>query len=159
MSRFISFKLGEQICGIDVLMVREVNQIRDHTPVQLAPVYIHGLINLRGQIVTIVDLARRIEYASDQKDCEKYNIILKSGQEISAMPDLSLGLVPPEITDTIGLRVDAIGDVIDTYDQLLEGPPANISDFNARFVGGVYNLPLEPLLVLNLNTILKFEAP
>ena len=155
-SRYISFKLGEQTYGIDVLLVREVNQIHESTPVPLAPPYIHGLINLRGQIVTILDLAQRIDYGNSGEKQAKFNVILKSGQEIAAILGTLTGQTLGDLPDNIGIRVEDIGDVIDVASETMGPPPANVSDFNRHFIAGVFNLDATLLLVLNLNEVFKF---
>ena len=60
MTLYTTFKVHDQLFGIEVLLVREINQQMDITYVQKAPEYIRGLINLRGQIVTIFDLSYRL---------------------------------------------------------------------------------------------------
>ena len=156
MARFISFLLCDQICGIDVLKVREINQIHEVTHVPLVPTYIHGLINLRGQIVTMIDLVRRIGFSGYQESADSYNVILKNNGS-SDSDQLTSQSGPSQITETIGLRVGEIGEVIDVGERAIEPAPANVAEIDARFFSGVYNLGATLLLILNLNEVLRAE--
>ena len=159
MSQFVTFRLGGQLMGMDILLVREINQIMESTYVQRAPEFIVGLINLRGQIVTIFDLARRLEMPGKPSE-ECHNIILKSNSELLPIRvrEKKEDLVSAD--EVVGLRVDAIGDVMDIEKQRIEPSPANIGHFDQHFLTGVVSLESELLLILDVGAVLNkdFES-
>lgn len=151
--QYVSFRLDEQLLGIEILLVREINRQMDATTVQLAPDYILGLANLRGQIVTIFDLAVRLGMTASQNPEESHNIVLKSNTELAAIrvrekrEDLSSS------NDPVGLRVDAIGDIIEVYPGQIEPIPANLTGMRDRFLSGVVPLESELLILLDVREL------
>ena len=124
--QFVSFRINDHLMGIDILKVREVNLLLDITPVPHSRDYIRGLINLRGQTVTVFDLGVKLGMASHQITDTTHNIILKG--------------------DDVGLLVDSIGDVIEA--SKIEPPPANIDLSGLNYVAGVVPLEQELMIVL-----------
>ena len=155
MRSFASFTIDNKLFGIDILLIREINRQLDMSPVAHTPDFIRGLVNLRGQIVTILDLKKRLGRASTQIGQDTHNIILKSDSELSGMRD---ELDDDNLTtciDKIGLLVDAIGDVITVEDEsTIEPPPANLNDIDGQFLSGVVKLENQLLAVLNVSQIL-----
>lgn len=154
MSQFVTFRLGGQLMGMDILLVREINQIMESTYVQRAPEFIIGLINLRGQIVTIFDLARRLGMPSKPSE-ESHNIILKSNGELVAIRVRENRDGLESADEVVGLRVDAIGDVMEFDYQRIEPSPANIGHFDPHFLTGVVPLEEELLLILDVGAVLS----
>ncbi len=159
MSQFVTFRLGDQLMGMDILLVREINQIMETTYVHRAPSFIIGLINLRGQIVTIFDLAERLGMRGKKTE-ERHNIILKSNGELVSIRvrENKDNLISAD--EVVGLRVDAIGDVMDIEKQRIEPSPANIGHFDQHFLTGVVSLESELLLILDVGAVLNkdFES-
>ncbi len=157
MTLYTTFKVRDQLFGIEVLLVREINQQMDITYVQKAPDYIRGLINLRGQIVTIFDLSYRLGLGSCKITENAHNIILKSEEELAPIrarenrDDLYCGW------ETVGLLVDSIGDVIEVDSSRIQPPPANINDIDGRYLSGVVMLDHQLLLAINVKELLKTE--
>ena len=150
MRQFATFTLDEQVFGIDVLLVREINRHMDITPVQLAPDYVRGLINrgggflpssrrLRGQIVTIFDLGVRLGLPPRSATRDSHNIILKTGDELTAISRREGRDELKSSRDTAGLFVDGIGDIVEE-EAAIEAPPANVGDTRAQFLSGVVKL-------------------
>lgn len=137
MSQFITFNIKDHLVGIDIRDVREINRVLDITPVQHAPDYVRGLINLRGNTVTIFDLAVRIGFEKREITEESHNIILKK--------------------DSVGLVVDNIGDVVEAHESEIELPPANLKGIKSRFVEGVKKLNEELLIILSAKKILEYD--
>jgi purine-binding chemotaxis protein CheW len=154
MSQFVTFRLAGQLMGMDILLVREINQIMESTYVQRAPEFIIGLINLRGQIVTIFDLARRLGMPSMPTE-ESHNIILKSNSELVSirLRENKDNLFSAD--EVVGLRVDAIGDVMEMDYQRIEPAPANIGFFDQHFLAGVVPLEDELLIILDVGAVLR----
>jgi purine-binding chemotaxis protein CheW len=135
--QYVTFRVEDHLLGLDVLRVREINRVLEITPVPRAPEYVRGLVNLRGQILTVFDLGVRLGLGPRQIGPETHNVILKEGE--------------------VGLLVDAIGDVAQAGADEMEPPPANIGGIGAEFIDGVVKLENELLVVLTTQALLKFQ--
>lgn len=126
MNQYSTFRLGDRLFGLDLMMIREINRILDITPVPHAKGHIRGLINLRGQIVTILDLGVRLGLPRLDIGEESHNIILKTNAELSAVRcDMNFSTSP---ADLVGFLVDAIGDVVEADAGSIEPPSANVAE-------------------------------
>jgi purine-binding chemotaxis protein CheW len=126
-----TFFVADLFFGVDVLRVQEVLRFQQMTHVPQAPDVIEGLINLRGQIVTAIDLRRRL-----------------------GLPPRTGGQVPTNMvirTDdgAVSLLVDEIGDVLDVDAATYERPPENLDPAAREIIRGVYKLKERLLLVLD----------
>ena len=126
MSQYVTFRLSGQLMGMDILLVREINQLMESTYVHRAPESIIGLINLRGQIVTIFDLAKRLNMPVGDRS-RAHNIILKSNTELLQIRSREKREDLISADEMVGLRVDAIGDVMEIEDERIGPIPANIA--------------------------------
>jgi purine-binding chemotaxis protein CheW len=152
--QLVSFRLQEQLLGLEILLVREINRQMESTSVQLASTHIIGLANLRGQIVTIFDLAKRLGMpAGEATEC--HNIVLKTNGELAPVRAREEREDLVSCADPTGLRVDAIGDIIEVKASQLEPTPANLSGVDSRFLSGVVTLDQELMLILDLQELLK----
>ncbi len=136
-SQFVTFKVDDNLVGINILDVREINRVLDITPVQHSPDYVRGLINLRGKTVTVFDLGVRLGMTPREITSESQNIILKK--------------------DGVGLLVDSIGDVVEAKDDDVHTPPANIRGVEGKFVQGIVSLEEKLLVVLSADKILEYK--
>lgn len=150
---FVTFWLEDRLYGVDILTVREINRQLDLTPVPHAPEYISGLINLRGQIVTVIDLKRRLGMGRWLPGKPHHNIILKSESDLRATVVRSASQAVA-LADKVGLLVDEIDDVCTVDDSEIESPPANASGPDGRCVTGVIKLEKTLLSLLSLKEIL-----
>ena len=133
--QFDTFRLDDHLVGIDILRVREINRVLDITPVQHAPSYVRGLVNLRGQTVTVLDLGVRLGLSRRMLTEDTHNVILK-----------------PE---DVGLLVDRIGDVEEADETAIESPPANIGGIAGGFIDCVAKLHKELIVILSPAKILE----
>lgn len=115
-----TFYVGDALCGMDILKVQEINKLMEMTKVPQAPDYVMGILNLRGQIVTIIDLGKKLGLSEIDVDETSRNIIVNSDNEY------------------IGLLVSRIGDVVEADWQKVESPPANIGGVQGIFFKGVF---------------------
>lgn len=136
--KILTFYLGGSLCGIDVTCVQEINRKIEYTPLPGDETHIVGLLNLRGQVVTLFDLAQILNFKQTAADRGKHCIILKNDLHIS---------------DHSGFFVDKLGDVIDVTPERCQPPPANISNWEGRFVVEVVKLAAELILVLDIKKI------
>lgn len=150
---FTTFQLNEELFGIDILQVREINKQMDMTVVPHAPEYIRGLINLRGQIVTIFDLTKRIGLEVDDSK-PAHVIILKTESEMQNLrgQDGSEDLV--FTGDKVGLLVDEIGDVVTVPEENIDLPPANVGKIDGQYLSGVIKLDNSLISVISLQKVL-----
>ena len=132
-----TFYVGDSLCGMDILKVQEINKLLEMTEVPLAPDYVKGILNLRGQIVTVIDLGSKLSLAETETSGDTRNIIVNSNGEY------------------IGLLVDRIGDVERTEEEDIEPPPANIGGIQGRFFEGVFKKENSLIGILNVEEILK----
>ena len=135
----VTFYVGNALFGMDILKVQEINKILDMTVVPQAPEYVKGILNLRGQIVTIIDLGIKLGLSSIEIGPETRNIIVNSKNEY------------------IGLLVDRIGDVERTTEDSMEALPANIGGVKAKYFKGVYKKENSLIGILNVEKVLKEE--
>jgi purine-binding chemotaxis protein CheW len=156
MSLYATFQLGDRLFGLDLMLIREINRIREITPVPDAKPHIRGLINLRGQIVTILDLGVRLGLERQDLLEGSHNIILKTSSELAACLGGS-GHPPAAGNDLVGFLVDAIGDVVEADAAAMEPPSANVSEAEGRFLQGVLKTEAGLLVLLDLQEILRGE--
>jgi purine-binding chemotaxis protein CheW len=129
--QFSTFYIADLFFGVDVLHVQEVLRFQPMTPVPQAPDVIEGLINLRGQIVTAIDMRRRLQMPRLAADHPPMNIVVKT-------PD-----------GAVSLLVDEIGDVLDMDAANYERPPDNLDPTAKELISGVYKMKDSLLLVLD----------
>ena len=127
-----TFLLDGLLFGVEVQGVQEVIRYQEITHVPLAPPVIQGLINLRGQIVTAIDLRRRLELPELPEDRRPMNVVVRTGE------------------DVISLLVDEIGDVVNVEEDTFERPPETLTGLARQLIRGAYQL--ENRLLLNLDT-------
>lgn len=149
--RFCTFYLGDECYGIDILTVREINRQVQITPARGAPAAVRGLMNLRGQIVTVIDPAVRLGYAARELKKSTRLMILKTNSDLA-----SLGLGDLATNDELaGLWVDRISDVITvTEDQIAPAPPDQ-SGKNDHLLSAVVQLKDQVIRVVNPSAILR----
>lgn len=150
-TKYASFRINGSLFGIDIMLVREINRNVDITTVDKAPSFVRGLINLRGQIVTILDVAAKLGISNAREVGEPCCVILKTTSELGHRhPDL----VDQAVSDPVGLLVDEIGDIITVGDKAIETPPANIGGVDRRFLIGVIKLESDLMAVLKASEVL-----
>ncbi|MEZ4221950.1 MAG: chemotaxis protein CheW [Polyangiaceae bacterium] len=126
-----TFFVDQVSFGVDVTKVQEVIRYQEMTPVPLASPVVSGLINLRGQIVTAIDM-RRLLALPPRPDGElPMNVVVRSGES------------------AVSLLVDEIGDVVDVDSSAFERPPETLTSHTKDLVLGVYKLADKLLLLLN----------
>lgn len=152
MSQFATFRVGEHLFGLDILGVREIIRVFDITPVPRTEDHIRGLINLRGQIVTILDLAVRLGHPRPPITETSHIVILKAAVD-GNREDRTQG----STQGLLGLLVDSIGDVVSADDSRADAPPANITEAEERYLSGVLKTEAGLLVLLNLKELLSTD--
>jgi len=129
--QFSTFFVSDLFFGVDVLRVQEVLRFQPMTRVPQAPEVIEGLINLRGQIVTAIDMRRRLRLAPRSGDQAPMNMVVRTED------------------GAVSLLVDEIGDVLDVEASTYERPPESLDPAARELIRGVYKLKDRLLLVLD----------
>lgn len=142
--QYCTFRVADLWLGVEVQQVQEVIRAQVMTRVPLAGRSVGGLINLRGQIVTAIDVRERLGIPSCDGDQPPMNVVVRDED------------------DVVSLLVDEIGDVMEIDSDLFEPPPPTVSPEARRMMGGAFKLPNRLLLVLNTRQVLSdshFRAP
>ncbi|MBF0623814.1 MAG: chemotaxis protein CheW [Magnetococcales bacterium] len=156
-----TFTLGELYLGIEILLVREINRSMECTPVPGSPDYIRGMLNIRGRVITLFDLRRRLGW-SDKHDAttnkrKQYNVIMKTRSEVIQI-NRQIGEARCPWQDPVGLVVDQLGDVLEISDDNIQPPPANLRGIAAQFVRGVVEFDRSLLVILDVAKVLGVDA-
>ncbi len=136
--QYCTFFLDGLFFGVDVQQVQEVLRHQQMTPVPLAPESVRGLINLRGQIVTALDLRKKLGLPPRSGGKPPMNIVIRSAEE------------------AVALLVAEIGDVVDVEDGRFERPPETLQGSARALIPGAYKLDHRLLLILDVE---KAVAP
>jgi len=134
-----TFLVGDALCGMDILKIQEINKLIDMTSVPQAPSYVLGILNLRGQIITSIDLSRKLGLGETNLSDDPRNIIVNSKGE------------------HIGLLVKKISDVIQADTSKFEPPPSNMGGIQGEFFTGVYKTTDKLIGILDVEKVLRLE--
>ena len=137
--QFATFFVDELFFGVEVLRVQEVLRYQETTPVPSAPDVIEGLINLRGEIVTAIDLRQRLGLRPRPDDRRPMNVVVRS--EDSA----------------VSLQVDEIADVLQVNESDFEQPPETLEGTARELISGAYKLEDRLLLILDTDKTIHFD--
>lgn len=134
---YVSFKLNGQWLGIPVEQVQEVLVAQRISPVPLAPAEVAGFLNLRGQIVTAIDLRTRLGLPGGLSSSESMNIVVLHRDELYS------------------LVVDSVGDVVEAGVDTLDPPPRTLDPCWREACEGVVRLPIGLLVVVSVDELLR----
>ena len=133
----MSFKIGKETFAVYVNQVREIGRVEEITHVPNMPAFIEGVMDLRGQITTVIDLRNRFGIASEDKRSASSRIIVAEIDE-----------------NQMGLIVDSVQDVIRVSPEIISPPPEVVSKtVDAKFLTGVCRLENELIMLLDLNNL------
>lgn len=138
--QFCTFYLEDLFFGVEVHKVQEVIAYQEMTRVPLASRVVQGLINLRGQIVTAIDLRRRLDMRERDKGCLPMNVVVRTDD------------------GAVSLLVDEIGDVLEVEESCFERPPETLRGVARELIRGVYKLRDRLLLVLDTERAVNLTA-
>ncbi len=134
-----TFLVGDALCGMDILKVQEINKLIEMTKVPQAPSYVLGILNLRGKIVTSIDLSKKLGLGETDFSLDPRNIIVNSPGE------------------HIGLLVKQISDVVQADKDKFEPPPSNMGGIQGEFFTGVYKTENKLIGILDIEKVLRVE--
>jgi purine-binding chemotaxis protein CheW len=136
-SVFVTLTVGDQLCGVPVLAVRDILGPQAITRIPLAPPEIAGSLNLRGRIVTAIDLRRRLGVPPAPPGAPRMSVVAEQGGELYA------------------LLVDQVAEVMTLQAGTFERNPPTLSEPWAEYSAGIYRLPDRLLVVLDAGRLLS----
>ena len=134
-TQYATFFVNDLMFGLDVMQVQEILRNQQITPAPLSSPVIKGLINLRGQIITAIDLGKRLQLKRNGVVDDEMNVIVRTDRE------------------TVSLLVDRVGDVLEVTQDTFEDTPDNLSEELRPFVKGVHKLDGYLLVVLDIEAV------
>lgn len=134
--QFATFYVGDLLLGVDIRLVQEINRQVDITPVPNAPQHVRGVINLRGDVATVIDLRTVLGLPQAEEGRDSRNLIVHSQEE------------------AIGLWVDRISDILTVRPDQISEPPSNVDGVDGKFFLGVHTLETEICVLLDIEQVL-----
>ncbi len=151
--QFVSLKMDEHLFGIDILLVREIIREFAFTPVEHSLLAVQGLLNLRGQIITVLDPSCVLGMTPRELGPGSRCLILKTAAEVD--PDVAAAIAGGDLgADAVGLIIDGVADVVTVDETEVDSPPANANGVDAQYLEGVVKLDDSLLLVLKVGGLL-----
>lgn len=141
--KYLTFALGKEEYGLEILKVREIIGLMDITAVPRTPGYVKGVINLRGQVITVVDLRAKFSMASVEKTDQTCIIVVEINQ---AGRKLSTGII-----------VDRVSEVLDIAGECIEEPPRLNDSDDADFILGMGKIGESVKILLDIDQVLGAE--
>ncbi|MGK9475614.1 chemotaxis protein CheW [Melioribacter sp. OK-6-Me] len=138
--QLVSFKIGKEEFGIDILRVQEINRMLNLTRLPNAPYYIDGVVNLRGRIIPIVNL--RVKLGLERIEADKNSRIV--------VVDLN--------GKTIGFLVDEVSEVLRIPEDITEQPPAMVAGVDSSLIKAIGKLEDRLLILLDLERVLSADV-
>lgn len=139
MSEWVTFRLEEEKYGVNVMLVREVLKNTEIAPVPGSPSYVMGIINLRGNVVTVVDTRKRFGLPIAQADDATRIVIIEMGDQV------------------LGMMVDSVAEVATLRASDIEFAPNVGNDESAKYIQGVSNQGDELLILIDMDKLFTSE--
>ena len=137
--QLVTFSIGSEEFGVDILKVMEIIRTMEITKVPKSPDFVEGVINLRGTVIPIIDLRRRFGLEPKKGDTDTRIIVI----EINSM--------------TVGFVVDSVSEVLRIPASTVEPAPAVVSGLDSDYISGVGKLQDRLLILLDLDKLLSSE--
>ena len=137
--QLVSFNIGSEKFGVDILKVQEINRMVEITKVPQAPHYVEGVINLRGKVIPIVDLRKRFNLELKEYDKNTRIVVVDIGGNI------------------MGLVVDSVSEVLRLPSDTIEPAPEIVTGVNSEYIKGVAKLENRLLIFLDLSKVIDMN--
>ena len=137
--QFVTFILKNEVYGINVMQVQEVLRVSEIAPVPGAPPYVLGIINLRGNVVTVIDTRGRFGLPPAEVDNSSRIIVIESEKQV------------------VGILVDAVAEVVDLQEGEIDVAPNVGNEESSRYIQGVATRENNLLILVHLNKLLTDE--
>lgn len=136
--KYLTFKLAHEEYGVEILKVREIIGVMDITAVPQMPVYMKGVINLRGKVIPVVDL--RLKFGMEEIDHSEQTCI-----------------IVVDVGKEIGIVVDTVSEVLDIKNKNIEPPPSLGGSVNTEFILGMGKVGGDVKILLDINQVLNLD--
>ncbi|MCB1773450.1 MAG: purine-binding chemotaxis protein CheW [Gammaproteobacteria bacterium] len=137
--QLVTFRLKDETYGINVMQVQEVLRVTEIAPVPGAPGYVLGIINLRGNVVTVIDTRTRFGLPTTERDDSSRIVIIESEQQV------------------VGILVDSVAEVVELRQSEIDSAPNIGNEESSRYIQGVASRDADLLIVVDLNKLLSDE--
>ncbi len=138
-TQWVTFFLDSEKYGIKVMQVQEVLRMTEIAPVPGAPHYVLGIINLRGNVVTVIDSRKRFGLPEKEPDDSTRIVIIEAGENV------------------VGILVDSVAEVVDLRTDEIETAPNVGTDESSKYIQGVSSVSEELLILVDVNKLLSDE--
>lgn len=137
--QLVSFNIGTEEFGVDILKVQEINRMVDITRVPRSPDFVEGIINLRGKVIPIIDIRKRFNMELAEHDKNTRIVVVDIDGQV------------------MGMVVDSVSEVLRIPASTIEPPPKVVSSIDSDYIRGVAKLEDRLLIYLDLSRILSGE--
>lgn len=137
--QLVTFSLDQETYGINVMQVQEVLRVTEIAPVPGAPAYVLGIINLRGNVVTVIDTRARFNLPSEAVTGASRIVIIESDKQV------------------VGILVDSVAEVVELHSSEIDQAPNVGNDEGSRYIQGLATRDNDLLIVVDLNKLLSDE--
>ncbi len=137
--QLVSFRLGVEEYGVSIMKVQEIIRMQEITHVPQMPDFIEGIINLRGNVIPIIDLRKRFGLSYAEKTSDSRIVVVSVRERI------------------VGIIVDGVSEVLRLSDENIEPPPPAVSNAGRDYIKGVGKLEKRLLILLEIDKILTLE--
>lgn len=135
--QLVSFNLGDEEFATDIMNIQGINRMVEITKIPNTPEYVEGIIDLRGKVIPIIDLRKRIGLPITDYNNNTRFIVIELEQSV------------------VGFIVDSVNEVLRIDSSLTEAPPTSISGVNTDFITSVAKLENRLIILLDMNFILS----
>ncbi|MBV2090073.1 MAG: chemotaxis protein CheW [Candidatus Thiodiazotropha sp. (ex. Lucinisca nassula)] len=137
--QFVTFILMDEVYGINVMQVQEVLRVTEIAPVPGAPSYVLGIVNLRGNVVTVIDTRKRFGLPSVEVSDNSRIVVIESDKQV------------------VGILVDAVAEVVELREDEIDAAPNVGTEESSRYIQGVATQEGRLLILVDLNKLLTDE--
>lgn len=134
--QLVTFRIGEEEFGVDILAVQEIIRMMQITMVPRAPEFIEGVINLRGKVIPVINMRTRFNKPTLNQDSNTRIVVMELENKI------------------VGFLVDGVSEVLRIPESTVEDPPPVVAGIGAEYIRGIGKLDNRLLILLNLDSLL-----
>lgn len=137
LAQFVSFKLGKEEFCVNIFSVKEINKMLKLTKIPNSPEFVEGVVNLRGVIIPVINLRRKLNMPSVENTQSTRIVVIEINNQ------------------NVGLKVDEVSEVLRIQNSLLENPPELVNGLDSKYIKSVANLEDRLLILLDINLIIQ----
>jgi purine-binding chemotaxis protein CheW len=138
-NEYITFRLGEEFYAVEIIKIKEIRSLMEITPVPKMPPYIKGVINLRGDIVPVIDLAVKLNFTGIVYG--EFSVII-----VIEIENRSIGILAEEVLDVMGIPKEKISERVDVG-----------SHMQSEFIKGIANIDELPMMIIDIKKLIDIE--